>query len=47
MEMRTDHEVKRPPYPGLAVSSEDQHHFDPFSTERRPCVLTIVQILLQ
>lgn len=30
------------PYPGLILSSED-----PFSTRRKPCILTVVQTLVQ
>lgn len=35
------------PQPGLALSSEDQRHFDPFSMGRKPCILPVAQTLVQ
>lgn len=35
------------PQARLALSSKDQHHFEPFGIERKPCVMSVVQSLVK
>lgn len=35
------------PQAGLALSSKDQHHFDPVGTGRKPCVISVVRSLVK